>query len=328
MRVGRRVLAEKETSQVTIEFTENHQRSLAVRLWIYQRERFPLLVHGVVIAALSASALGVSGLLTGRSEQMPLAAVVTAFVTLLLFFLQLRIADEFKDNADDLRYRPYRAVPRGLVSLSELGWIGAVAGAIQLALALWLDPRLVWLLILVWGYYGLMSAEFFARTWLKAHPLVYLCSHMLILPLIVLYATACDWLVNAAAIPLLGLLGFLLMSVFNGVVFEIGRKIRAPEDEQVGVETYSALWGIKPAAVAWVGALALSAAAGAWVAVEIGFVVPVLAVAATLLAAAALVAARFLKAPNAKRANAIDTMSGLWILSLLLILGVLPVVIR
>ena len=133
---------------------------------------------------------------------------------------------------------------------------------------------------------------------------------------------------NGAAIPLLDLLGFLLMSVFNGVVFEIGRKIRAPEDEEMGVETYSALWGIKRAATAWAGALALSAAAGAWVAVEIGFVVPVLAVAAALLAAAALVAARFLKAPNAKRAKTIDTMSGLWTLSLLLVLGVLPVVIR
>ena len=125
-----------------------------------------------------------------------------------------------------------------------------------------------------------------------------------------------------------GLLGFLLMSVFNGVVFEIGRKIRAPKDEEMGVETYSALWGIKGAAVAWAGALAFSAIAGAWVAVEIDFVVPVLAVAATLLAAAALVAARFLNAPSAERAKAIDTMSGLWIISLLLVLGVLPVVIR
>ena len=114
---------------MTVECTEAREPSLAVRLWIYQRERFPLLVHGVVIAALSASALGVSTLLTGRPGQMPLAAAITAFVTLLLFFLQLRIADEFKDNADDLRYRPYRAVPRGLVSLSELGWIGVAAGS-------------------------------------------------------------------------------------------------------------------------------------------------------------------------------------------------------
>lgn len=306
---------------MAVECLEDRGRSLAARFWIYQRERFPLLVHDAVIAALSASALGVSTLLTGRPGQLTLPAAVTAFVTLLLFFLQLRIADEFKDHEDDLRYRPYRAVPRGLISLRELGWIGVSGGAVQLAFALWLDHRLVWLLIVVWGYYGLMSVEFFAGTWLKAHPLAYLWSHMLILPLIVLYATACDWLVNGAAIPLGGLLGFLLMSVFNGVVFEVGRKIRAPEDEEKGVETYSALWGMKRAAAAWAGALVLSAAAGSWVAVQIGFVAPVLAVAAALLTA------RFLKAPDTKRAKAIDTMSGLWTLSLLLVLGVLPMVI-
>ena len=312
---------------MAVDRIDDRGRSLAARLWIYQRERFPLLVHGAVIAALSASALGISTLLTGRPGQLTLAAAVTAFVTLLLFFLQLRIADEFKDHADDLRYRPYRAVPRGLIGLRELGWIGVAGAAVQLALALWLDDRLVWLLIVVWGYYGLMSVEFFAATWLKAHPLAYLWSHMLILPLIVLYATACDWLVNGAAIPLAGLLGFLLMSVFNGVVFEVGRKIRAPEDEEKGVETYSALWGMKRAATAWAGALALSAAAASWVAVEIGFVAPVLAAAAALLCAAALLAARFLKTPDTNSAKAIDTMSGLWTLSLLLVLGVLPMVI-
>ena len=302
--------------------------SLAARLWIYQRERFPLLAHGVVIAALSASALGISTLLTGRPGSVALPAAVVAFVTLLLFFLQLRIADEFKDYADDCRFRPYRAVPRGLVSLRELGWIGLAAGAVQLVIALWLDHRLVWLLALVWGYYGLMSAEFFAGTWLKAHPLAYLWSHMLILPLIVLYASACDWLVNGIEIPLAGLVGLLLMTMFTGIVIEIGRKIRAPEDEEFGVETYSALWGMKRAALAWTGAIALSAVAGTWLAVQVGFIVPVLSVTAIFLFAAARVASVFLIAPSAQKARAIDNLSGLWTLSLLLVVGVLPAVIR
>ena len=53
--------------------------------------------------------------------------LVVAFVTCFLFFLQLRIADEFKDFEEDTRYRPYRPVPRGLVTLRELGWIGGGA---------------------------------------------------------------------------------------------------------------------------------------------------------------------------------------------------------
>ena len=44
---------------MAVECLDDRGRSLAARFWIYQRERFPLLVHGAVIAALSASALGV-----------------------------------------------------------------------------------------------------------------------------------------------------------------------------------------------------------------------------------------------------------------------------
>jgi len=302
--------------------------NLAVRLWTYQRERFPLPAHGAVIAALSVSAPGVSSLLTERTGQAGWAGMAAAFVTLFVFFLQLRIADEFKDREDDLRYRPWRPVPRGLVSLGELAAVGVAGAVLQLGLALWLDPGLVWLLLAAWVWFGLMSAEFFAKAWLKARPIVYLGSHMVILPLIVLYATACDWLVAGVAIPPAGLTGFLLMCMVNGVVFEIGRKIRAPEGEQEGVETYSALWGPARAVLAWFGALLLAGVAGIQVGASFGFAVPFAAVTAGLLAVAALVVVRFHKARNDKTAKAFEVMSGLWNLSTLLALGVLPMVFQ
>jgi 4-hydroxybenzoate polyprenyltransferase len=304
------------------------KENLAVRLWTYQRERFPLVAHGAVIAALSISAPGVSSLLTGRAGQAGWAGMATAFVTLFVFFLQLRIADEFKDREDDLRYRPWRPVPRGLVSLGELAAIGIAGAVLQIGLAMWLDARLVWLLLAAWVWFGLMSAEFFAKAWLKARPIIYLASHMVILPLIVLYATACDWLVAGVAIPPAGLAGFLLMCMANGVVFEIGRKIRAPEGEQVGVETYSALWGPAQAVLVWLAAILLAGAAGVHVAAAFGFAVPFAAIATGLLAIAALVAIRFHQARNIKAAKTVETVSGLWNLSMLLALGVLPMVFQ
>ena len=63
---------------------------------------------------------------------------------------------------------------------------------------------------------------------------------MLILPLITLYATACEWHTASASLPN-GLVWLLVASFFSGLVIEIGRKIRAPEDEEPGVETYSPL---------------------------------------------------------------------------------------
>ena len=212
------------------------------RWWIYQRERFPLLTQGPVIAAFSFSAVSFSALLGHRAGPPPAGAVMVAFVTSFVFFLQLRIADEFKDADDDARYRPYRPVPRGLVRLPELAAVAVGGALLQLLLALWLDRKLVGLLIVVWLYLGLMSQEFFMSDWLKAHPFTYMWTHMLIIPLIDLYTSACDWLVKGAALPH-GLHWFLAASYCNGMVVEIGRKIRAPEDEERGVETYTAVWG-------------------------------------------------------------------------------------
>src|SRR5262245_53920069 len=137
------------------------------RWWIYQRERFPVVAHGVLIAAFSFSAVSFSRLLRGEISLPSAAAALTAFVTAFLFFLQLRLADEFKDFEEDSRYRPYRPVPRGLVTLRELARVGIGTAVLQLALALWLAPSLALLLAGVWVYLVLMSKEFFVAAWLK-----------------------------------------------------------------------------------------------------------------------------------------------------------------
>src|SRR3954471_1380094 len=125
-------------------------QAAANRWWIYQRERFPVFAHGPLILAFSFCAVSYSAMLRGPRATPTVASAPVAFVTAFLFFLQLRIADEFKDFEEDSRYRPYRAVPRGLVRLGELGWLGAGAAAVQLALAVWLNPRLVILLAITW----------------------------------------------------------------------------------------------------------------------------------------------------------------------------------
>src|SRR6266576_2963318 len=99
-----------------------------VRWWVYQRERFPVVAHGVLIAAFSSSAVSYSALLRGQRPRM--ASIGVAFVTCFLFFLQLRIADEFKDFEEDCRWRPYRPVPRGLIRLEELGVVLRIAAPI------------------------------------------------------------------------------------------------------------------------------------------------------------------------------------------------------
>ena len=293
------------------------------RWWIYQRERFPLLTQGPVIAAFSFSAVSFSALLGHRAGPPPAGAVMVAFVTSFVCFLQLRIADEFKDADDDARYRPYRPVPRGLVRLPELAAVAVGGALLQLLLALWLDRKLVGLLIVVWLYLGLMSQEFFMSDWLKAHPFTYMWTHMLIIPLIDLYTSACDWLVKGAALPH-GLHWFLAASYCNGMVVEIGRKIRAPEDEERGVETYTAVWGRSSAVLAWLGASAATGIFAVCAASRVAFVLPTIVLVVVLLGGLAVASVRFLRSPAAARAAFFEPASGIWTLLIYLGLGIGP----
>lgn len=294
------------------------------RWWIYQKERFPVFAHGPLIAAFSACAVAFSSML--RDAPPPgLPAYLTAFGVCFLMFLQLRIADEFKDRDEDARWRPYRPVPRGLVRLSELRALFIIAGLVQCALAWWLDARLVAVLAVAWCYLGLMSVEFFCRDWLKARPMAYLVSHMGIMPLVDFFGTACEWLPRGSAVPD-GLGWFLTASFCNGIVIETGRKIRQPADEEEGVETYSRLWGRRRAVAVWLALMAATLACAALAAAAIGFVLPLATGLGILLLLAMWVALRFVRAGLPGRW--LEAVSGVWTLVLYLLLGLVPLWLR
>jgi 4-hydroxybenzoate polyprenyltransferase len=303
-------------------------RTAPLTAWVtYQRERFPLAAHAPLVAAFSGSAVCFSSRVRGEISLPSFAAPAVAFATSLLFFLQLRIADEFKDYEEDCRFRPYRPVPRGLVTLAQLRCVAVASFAVQFALALSLEPSLIWLLLVVWVYLALMTREFFAGAWLRRHPAAYMASHMLILPLIDMYATACDWRVAGLRQPPAGMTWFLVVSFLNGIVVEIGRKTRAPNDEEDGVETYSASWGVTGAVRAWLAAITLTAAAAWRAAADVGTAAPMFVL---LLVLAALCVVRSrplarLRTPGSGRA--LEMMSGVWTLVMYLGLGAAPLTI-
>lgn len=298
------------------------------RWWIYQRERFPLLAHAPVILAFSLSAVSYSALLRGAHGLPGWKPCLVAFLSSVLSFLQLRLADEFKDFEEDSRYRPYRPVPRGLITLRELGWLWCGCILAQFVLCILLAPRLLVLLAITWAYLGLMTKEFYARRWLKARPMVYMISHMGIMPLVDFYATGCDWAPVGHVRPPAGLMWFLLVSFLNGMVVEIGRKIRSPQDEEQGVETYSFLWGRKTAVLAWLGIMIATAVLACVAAVSIGFVMPVLIILSAAIAIAAVLSYRFLRAFGPGQGKHLEIMAGIWSLVLYLSLGVAPLALR
>jgi 4-hydroxybenzoate polyprenyltransferase len=295
---------------------------LAARLWAYQRERFPLAAYVPLIGISAAAAAGYSSAARGQAGLPPWPVLLVGVATGIAFFFLLRVADEHKDAHVDRQFRPELPVPRGLVSLAELRRAGAAAAlAVVLANAL-VAPRLLLALVPAALWAGLMAREFFVAEWLRARPAAYLLSHMMIMPLLFTYLTGLDWLA-AGADPPRTLPLFLGLAFLNGILVEIGRKIRAPRDEREGVETYTATWGVRAAPTAWLGALLLAALLGALAAPAA--VADAAAIALALLGiAAALPAIAFLRLPSSARARRIETAAGLWTLASYLLLALTP----
>ena len=172
----------------------NTAARLLPRLVRYQVERFPLTAYAPLVAIASVAAIGWSRAARGAAGYVSTSHGVTAALTMLTAFAVLRVADEHKDAALDRVARPELPVPRGLVTLGELRLSVSVAIAAVVALNAYLMPVALLPLAAVALWTALMTREFFVPEWLRAHPALYLVSHMVILPLILLYGSTVDWL--------------------------------------------------------------------------------------------------------------------------------------
>lgn len=284
-------------------------------------------MYSVLTATFCYCGLCLSMVLRHAPGLPDLKAFAVAFIVTLLLFYQLRVADEFKDHTEDCLYQPERPVPRGLVTLKELGVSGIFAAAIQIALTIWLKPQLLNLLVATWGYFAVMSKEFFARDWLRKRPFMYLVTHNFILVCVDLYITACDWMVAGNGPPK-GLILFLAVSTMNGVILEIGRKLKAPQDERFGVETYTQVWGLKRAAAAWLAAVSLSAIFVWLTAGYIGFGQAIAPFLTLMLVVASLAVGNFIRRPKTNKARFLDKYSAIWILCMYAALGIVPALMR
>ncbi len=281
--------------------------SIWQRGWRYQRERFPLLIHGPLIAVMAFGALGHAA--ATAEAPVDLYRYLLCWLGLLAFFLLLRISDEFKDYVTDCAHRPYRPVPRGLVSLRALGVVAIGALVLQVLLVPLTGAHLLWPLLAAWAWLGLMTREFGVPAWLEARPVLYLFSHMLIMPLLILYALAFFGPVALdQAWPMLPL------AFGVGLCLELGRKIRRPADEEPGVDTWSALWGARRAALIWGLAVAFTLFWLTWTLWQLQQpMLAVIAVAMILLLAVALLVVHA-RNPDSRAVKGFEGLSALLIL--------------
>ncbi|MGV3632571.1 MAG: UbiA family prenyltransferase [Bacteroidota bacterium] len=302
---------------------EENSASFVKRFYIYQKERFPFLAHGILVASFTFSAIAYSLICRGETHFVDWKNyAVAAFTTITLFFL-VRIFDEFKDAKDDAAYRKELPVPRGLISLKELFWIGVVVVIAQITVNLIFFPKLLLIYGIAVLYLSLMGKEFFIPEWLKKHQFWYVTSHMFIIPLIDIYASGFDWLYEGVSAPR-GLLFFFCVSYMNGIVLEIGRKIKISADEKNGVLTYSSLFGAKKAAWIWIGILLVTLGFSIAASVFAGQTLVSHLVLGGFFVLCATPAFLFLGKSTRKNAKFIEYSSALWTILMYLSLGGWP----
>jgi len=209
-------------------------------------ERFPP-ANGVLFLVLFLVALLYGRFLTNAGALALRPADLAGFAAAYCFFLMLRVFDEHKDYEIDCRNHPGRVLQRGLITLGHLKVVGAIAIVIQLAVSLALDGGFgaitgVWAIVMFWS--TLMAFEFFAGEWLNKRLVLYAISHMVVMPMALVWMAfmgADGSGLSAHVIPLAAL------SFFSGFSFELARKTKAPEDERDGVDSYTKAFGVKRA---------------------------------------------------------------------------------
>ena len=215
------------------------------RLRIYLREMFPvvprLLVGAIIFFEIYFVLLLNYRVLDFRIGRQEAVGTFTVFAFLLL----LRIADDFKDYEGDKHLFPDRPLPSGRVSRRDL-WVLLVVLITVTTLGNFLFMNnLVWFIFL-FTYGLLMSLWFFARDKIQSNLLLAVITHnpvMMILNLYIISFTVIKYQLPAITSTTV-LLAFTLY--FPGLIWEVARKIRAPQDETDYV-TYSRIFGYRKA---------------------------------------------------------------------------------
>lgn len=314
---------ERQNNEFSV--AEENNQVFIRRFWRYLKERFPLLGHGVLVASFSFSAISYSRICRNEKGFIDWHIFLAGIVTTIGLFFLVRVFDEFKDKEEDAEFRKHLPVPRGLVSLKELATAGMVAFVLQVLVNIFFLPDMLLIYAGVFAYLLLMSKEFFVAKWLKQHPFWYVVSHMLIIPLIDVYASGLDWVLDNKPAPF-GLVFFFVVSFMNGVVLEIGRKIKTPENEEIN--TYSTKMGAKNATLLWLVMICITFIVSLFASDYANHGVTGVVILSSFFLLCSSAGLVFLKKQSKQNSKWIEYASGFWTIAMYLTLGGVPMLIQ
>lgn len=164
-------------------------------------------------------------------------------ITIFVFLLLLRIADDFKDFKTDHVNFPDRALPSGKIFKKDLILVIALSIAVVFTLNLLYMQNIGWFLFL-FIYGALMSVWFFQRYRIQPNLILALITHNPVQFILNFYVIS--FVVDKYQIPFWSWQTVLVtFTMYFPVLFwEVSRKIRAPEDE-TQYNTYSKVMGVR-----------------------------------------------------------------------------------
>lgn len=211
----------------------------AINVIAYFKERFPP-VHIMLFAIVFFTAYSVASYFAISPSPVSIRELL-GVIAAISFFFRLRVFDEVKDLQIDNLNHPGRVLQSGRITLKQLFIISAVLSVFELLWSYWNGPATIICWLVALAYSVLMRYEFFVSSFLKPRLFLYACTHMLVMPLIML------WVWSAYNPDLLHPSLFFLggLSLFGGFCFELARKIHAPDAERATVDSYSQSIGYK-----------------------------------------------------------------------------------
>ncbi|SEK95043.1 4-hydroxybenzoate polyprenyltransferase [Ruminococcus sp. YRD2003] len=215
------------------------------RLNIYFKEMYPiiprLILGGIVFFEIYFIILLNNGV---TNFHITLAEFIGGF-TVFSFLCWLRIADDFKDYELDCRLFKERPLPSGRVKKKDLAiFVSLLIGATILLNVCFMNNIPFFVFLYVYG--TLMSLWFFHKKKIQKSLPLALVTHnpvQMIMNIYIISFTCIKYGLSAFTLTTV-LAAFTLY--FPALIWEISRKIKAPEDETEYV-TYSKLFGYKKA---------------------------------------------------------------------------------
>ncbi len=215
------------------------------RLQIYFREMYPLLprllLALIVFFGIYFIILLNAGITAFRISYQEIIGSFTVFS----FLMFLRIADDFKDYESDKELFPDRALPSGKVRKTDLKIVLVITLGVTFFLNLFFMNNF-WFFLFLFIYGLLMSVWFFARAKIQPSLPLALITHNPIQMVMNIYVISFTVIKYDLVWYRLYVFLAAFTLYFPALIWEIGRKIRAPEEE-TAYTTYSKLFGVKRA---------------------------------------------------------------------------------